>query len=166
MLKGKQIKAILLGPVHEKPLDEKIQDVKIQSVSLERRVGILRDNAIVRTEASTGRIEGNVNSMDVTTRSIKAETRATNVSVQDIQSGMNNMSLSVENVSSHVSTVVDITSSIKDSQDKQANMLMAGIEKVQSGVDSQNGLMMFLKEKCRVAVCTLRAIHYLLAATV
>lgn len=50
---GKQIKAILLGPLYEKSLDEKIADVKNQIREIESRVTFLRDSKIVRTDETT-----------------------------------------------------------------------------------------------------------------
>ena len=150
---GKHIKAILQGPRYETKLEDKIKDVKEQQRSLLRRVDVLRDSAIARTYSTTRSIEPRVEQVDLRTKDIKAGTDATLRSVNELQDGMNNVYLGVDNVTSKVSTVIETTSTLREAQD--ANTLMVGtkLEKIQSGVDAQNGLLVVLQEQFRKAEC-------------
>ncbi|KAL9118675.1 MAG: hypothetical protein Q9187_004777 [Circinaria calcarea] len=146
-----RIKGVLLGPLYDKSLDEKIKDVEEQRRYLQDRVDSLRDDAIIRVDAATERLEPKVDKINLTIKDLATNTSMTCTSVKHIQSGMNSMSLTAESTNLQMSNLVDGIITLETLQGKQAALMEDHSNKMQSGIDSQNGIFRFLQEQLRMA---------------
>ena len=154
ILSVKQLKAIVLGSLADRSLDDITKLMEKQLKSLQGQIDYLRDSVVAQIGAATERMEPKLDILDSTTKSIKADTGHTQVAVKIIESGVNDMGVTVESMKSQVSTLADNTNTFRDSYDKHAMTIEAGIDELrQNGVQAQNGLLHVLQEHYRKAEC-------------
>jgi chromosome segregation ATPase len=98
VLEGKQMKALLVGPLYNKPFKDKLVTLDETLRALQERVLTLRDRVVVQTGKGVERIETIVESVERSADEVKITTRSTLEQVQKLDTSQRDAKATIETI--------------------------------------------------------------------
>jgi cysteinyl-tRNA synthetase len=133
---GKQARSLMQGSRYSKCFTAKEQAIEHALMALERRAASLRDNAIVTTQKTAGRVESVVNQVAVTGSRVDLRTKTTLRQVQNLQREAKDLRFVAEHTDTQLSSVATGIQTFTQTQDT-INVKIDDLHGVQRATHSQ-----------------------------